>query len=168
MIAQALDLLNAGDFAGAARVCRRLLETDKRNHQAMVLLGQVESNGGRHDEAVALLSRAVALASRNVDYHVKYGEVLVAAGRNEAALLRFDKALRIKPDSPIALSGKADVYLRTRETDKARRLLASFVELVRYLGVSAEQCRRGFEKIWQFMRPRLLSRPAVRPRIWNT
>ncbi len=128
MIAQALDLLNAGDFVGAARVCRRILATDKRNHQAMVLLGQVESKGGRHDEAVALLSRAVALASRNVDYHVKYGEVLVTAGRNDEALLRFDKALKLKSDSSIALSGKAGVYLRTRDTAKARRLLGSFVE----------------------------------------
>ena len=45
MIAKALDLLNAGDFLAAAWVCRQVLVTDKRNHQAMVLLGQVESKG---------------------------------------------------------------------------------------------------------------------------
>ncbi len=127
-IAQALDLLNAGDFVGAARVCRQVLDTDKRNHQAMVLLGQVGSNGGRHDEAVALLSRAVSLAPRNVDYHVKYAAVLAAAGRNSEALLRFDKALKLKPDYAAALAGKADAYLRAREPEKARRLLSPFVE----------------------------------------
>ena len=127
-IAQALDLLNAGDFVGAARVCRGVLETDKRNHQAMVLLGQVGSKGGRHEEAVTLLSRAVSLAPRNVDYHVKYGEVLLAAGRNSEAMLRFDKILKLKPGYPAALAGKADTYLRTREPEKARRLLAPFVE----------------------------------------
>ena len=127
-IAQALDLLNAGDFGGAARVCRGVLETDTRNHQAMVLLGQVGSKGGRHDEAVALLSRAVSLAPRNVDYHAKYGEVLLAAGRNAEALLRFDKILKLKPGYPAALAGKADAYLRTGEPEKARRLLAPFVE----------------------------------------
>jgi len=127
-IAQALDLLNAGDFVGAARVCRRVLETDKRNHQAMVLLGQVGSKGGRHDEAVALLSRAVTLAPRNVDYLVKYGEVLVSAGRNSESLLQFDKTLKLKPGYPAALAGKAGVYLRAREPEKARRLLAPFVE----------------------------------------
>jgi len=127
-IAKALELLNAGDFNAAAGVCRRLLETDKRNHQAMVLLGQVGSKGGRHDEAVALLARAVALAPRNVDYHVKYGEVLVAAGRVKEAMVRFDKTLKLKPGYPTALAGKADVYLRAREPEKARRLLAPFVE----------------------------------------
>ena len=127
-IAQALDLLNAGDFVGAARVCRRVLETDTRNHQAMVLLGQVGSKGGRHDEAVAMLSRAVALAPRNVDYQVKYGEVLAAAGRLKESLLRFDKTLKLKPGYPAALAGKAGVYLRAREPEKARRLLSPFVE----------------------------------------
>lgn len=42
------------------------------------------------------------------------------------------------------------------------------VLLVRYLGMSAEQCRRGFESIWQQLRPLLTGRPALRPRIWNT
>lgn len=42
------------------------------------------------------------------------------------------------------------------------------VLLVRYLGKSAEHCRRGFESIWQQLRPMLTERPALRPRIWNT
>ena len=46
--------------------------------------------------------------------------------------------------------------------------LRNSVLLVRYLGGSAETCRRGFEKIWQQLRPVLLARPMLRPRIWNT
>lgn len=42
------------------------------------------------------------------------------------------------------------------------------VLLARYLGHSAETCRRGFEQLWYRLRPQLLQRPAVRPRIWNT
>lgn len=42
------------------------------------------------------------------------------------------------------------------------------VLLARYLGHSGEACRRGFEKLWQLVRPALLQRPALRPRIWNT
>jgi urease accessory protein len=40
--------------------------------------------------------------------------------------------------------------------------------LARYLGDSAEHCRRGFECIWQQLRPLLVKRPMLRPRIWNT
>ena len=42
------------------------------------------------------------------------------------------------------------------------------VLLVRYLGDSAEVCRKGFERCWQMLRPLLLNREALRPRIWNT
>ena len=65
-----------------------------------MLLGQGGGKGGRHEEAVTLLSRAVSLATRNGDYHVKYGEVLLAAGRNSEAMLRFDKILKLKPSAP--------------------------------------------------------------------
>ncbi len=40
--------------------------------------------------------------------------------------------------------------------------------LARYLGPSAAQCRRGFELIWQALRPVMVQKQAVRPRIWNT
>lgn len=40
--------------------------------------------------------------------------------------------------------------------------------LIRYLGDSAEICRRGFEACWQLLRPKLIGREVHRPRIWNT
>lgn len=42
------------------------------------------------------------------------------------------------------------------------------VLLMRYLGDSAESCRRGFEILWQTLRPTLLKRAVHRPRIWST
>lgn len=40
--------------------------------------------------------------------------------------------------------------------------------IVRYLGDSAAQCRTGFERVWQILRPLLNNKAAVAPRIWNT
>ena len=40
--------------------------------------------------------------------------------------------------------------------------------VVRCLGHSAEQVRRLLESIWVFLRPSVLQRPAVPPRIWQT
>ncbi len=127
-IVHALDLMNAGDVLGAGLVCRQILERDTRNHQAMVLLGQVQSKQGGHRQAAEHLARAVALAPKNLDYHLKLGEVLAAGGRNREALLRFDKALKLKPNASSALAGKSSVYVRMRDWDKARRLLAPFVD----------------------------------------
>ncbi len=44
----------------------------------------------------------------------------------------------------------------------------SDVLLLRYLGDSAESCRRGFEAAWRHLRPIILKRSVHRPRIWNT
>ena len=38
----------------------------------------------------------------------------------------------------------------------------------RYLGHSAEAARAWFVALWQHLRPTLVGRPAVVPRIWNT
>lgn len=40
--------------------------------------------------------------------------------------------------------------------------------IARFLGNSAQTCRRGFEHIWRTLRPLLNNKKAVMPRIWNT
>lgn len=40
--------------------------------------------------------------------------------------------------------------------------------IARYLGHSAQQCRRGFELLWRRLRPILTGHESCRPRIWNT
>lgn len=40
--------------------------------------------------------------------------------------------------------------------------------IARYLGDSANHCRRGFELLWQALRPLMINKPAVSPRIWST
>ncbi len=42
------------------------------------------------------------------------------------------------------------------------------VFVARYLGNSARICRKGFETIWQALRPGWAGVPACTPRIWNT
>jgi urease accessory protein len=40
--------------------------------------------------------------------------------------------------------------------------------VVRYLGHDAETARRYFEQLWALLRPELIGRAAVPPRIWTT
>ncbi len=42
------------------------------------------------------------------------------------------------------------------------------VLVARYLGFRTEKARQWFEKIWRILRPELLGRAAVPPRIWKT
>jgi urease accessory protein len=42
------------------------------------------------------------------------------------------------------------------------------VLVARYRGASTERCRALFSRLWSALRPALLGRPAIRPRIWST
>ena len=50
-----------------------------------------------------------------------------------------------------------------REAGDDRALLCC-----RYLGASAERGARYLREAWRLLRPPLLGRPAVAPRIWST
>ena len=41
------------------------------------------------------------------------------------------------------------------------------VTIARYLGRSAQAAREYFTALWQLLRPHMLGRPAVVPRIWS-
>lgn len=53
---------------------------------------------------------------------------------------------------------------------KARYGVTALPEVfsARYIGMSAPAARQYFEHLWHILRPWYLSRPAARPRIWNT
>jgi tetratricopeptide (TPR) repeat protein len=124
---RAVELLNAGDVARAEQICRDLLARNRRDHQALAVLGQIATMTSRPDEAAKLLGQCVTLAPRDVGYHVLLAEALATAGQPEAALARYDKALQLQADHAPALAGRANVLARQRRWDEARALLEPFV-----------------------------------------
>ena len=127
LLAQAIRSLQAGQVGEAEQLCRLILEGSRKNHQALAILGQITTARGRFDEARDLLTRAVTLAPREIDYHVLLAELLVTSGRHRVALARYDRALRLKRDYPPALAGKANAYVRGGQWLKARAVLEPLV-----------------------------------------
>ncbi len=75
----------------------------------------------------------------------------------------------IRPDYKLSLDDlRAELTDLPTESDRWGLTVRGELLLVRYLGDSAEHCRRGFERIWRQLRPLLMNRPMLRPRIWNT
>jgi urease accessory protein len=65
-----------------------------------------------------------------------------------------------------------DLLAMCRQVDAANAeggvtLLPQLI-VARYLGDSAQAARSYFTRLWQILRPALVGRPAVTPRIWNT
>ena len=58
----------------------------------------------------------------------------------------------------------------TDDADGAERGISALPGLLvaRYLGQHGEAARHWFSALWQVLRPSLIGRPAVTPRIWNT
>jgi tetratricopeptide (TPR) repeat protein len=125
---RAVELLNAGDLAGAERVCRDLVARNRRDHRVVAVLGQIATATSRHDEAVKLLGQCVSLAPREIGYHVLLAEALATGGQPDEALSRYDKALKLDANYPPALAGKANVLSRSGRWDQARVLLEPYVE----------------------------------------
>lgn len=63
-----------------------------------------------------------------------------------------------------------EMLMQTTETGSHTWGLTQKDELfiARYLGDSASHCRRGFELLWQALRPLMIGKSAVSPRIWST
>ena len=78
--------------------------------------------------------------------HLKLGEVQMADGNHQAALARFDKALRLDPKSSPALCGKAQVFDRKGRPDKVASLLKPLVESGRETAAMARLYARALEK----------------------
>ena len=55
-------------------------------------------------------------------------------------------------------------------SDDAEHALTALPNLLvaRYLGHNSEAARLWFAELWHILRPALLGRPALAPRIWNT
>ena len=65
LLRTALDRQRAGALAEAAALYRELLTREPDHVDALQMLGAVEHQLGRSDEALALLDRALALAPGN-------------------------------------------------------------------------------------------------------
>lgn len=117
-----------------------------RQHTRLTLAGQLLLQ-----ESARLAGGEPGLSSRSGYRGCRVVGTLLAAGvKCSAELLAACRAL---PLTPGALAGVT--------------LLPELL-VVRYLGHDAETARRYFEQLWALLRPELIGRAAVPPRIWTT
>lgn len=75
-----------------------ILYVQPKYFDALYLLGIVAAQTQRAGEAVALLSRAVAVNPNHADVHNNLGVVLRALGNPQAALPRYQRAIELQPE----------------------------------------------------------------------
>lgn len=101
-LAQKIELASlhhsAGRFSEAEAGYRQVLSFDAGNFDAMHHLGVLSFQMGRHDQAVELISRAIAINSMDPVAHCSLGKIFLEQNRIEEARVCFEKALALKPD----------------------------------------------------------------------
>ncbi len=113
LLAQGIELHQGGRLAEAEEVYQQLLAIAREHPGALHLLGVIRQQQGRHDEALALIARAIAGDPRLAVYHNNHGAALLSLGRAEEARESFERAIAIRPRYADALAnlGMAEAML---------------------------------------------------------
>jgi len=118
----------AGDIAGAERICLSVLRANKADVQAMHTLAVIASSQGDDKTATAQLARCAAIEPGQVLWHNDLARVHALAGRYGPAIASLQRAVQLQPGNVRALTDLADVLERSGQQQGARELLAPFVQ----------------------------------------
>jgi tetratricopeptide (TPR) repeat protein len=95
---QAMAAHRRGDLAGAEAQYQALLAQDADALAPLQMLGMLRAQQGRHDEALELIGRALAIQPDMPEVLLNHGNVLKAMRRHDEALAAYGKVVVLRPD----------------------------------------------------------------------
>jgi cytochrome c-type biogenesis protein CcmH/NrfG len=155
LLALGVCQLEAGEAAKAVtsfRNARALDPNDFRTHDLYATALVRENDTENRTEALAALHKAVELNPNDARSHALLGQLQLAAGKPEAAVIEWQTTLKIEPENITALYQLGLLYRKQGKTAAAERLLQTFqsvkakksrgeVSLVQMLRVVPEKAR---------------------------
>ncbi len=147
---RALTQHQQGDLAGAERLYRDIVLIDPHQADALHLLGVVQHQKHRYDEALDYVGQAIKSRSNIGSYHNTLGAVYAAKGCYEEAVLAFENAAALEPKSADAHLNLGVVHLEAGAYTKALPCLETALELNTDLGTAWRNAGRIFAKAQQY------------------
>ncbi|MHB8829006.1 MAG: tetratricopeptide repeat protein [Syntrophales bacterium] len=102
---------------------RALLMTNPKNLDALIQLGNLYYDQGKHQQAVEWYGKALEIDPRNVNVRTDRGSSYWSLNQPDAAIVEFQKSLQTDPNHPQTLYNIGLVYLQGKnnlaETKKA-------------------------------------------------
>jgi predicted O-linked N-acetylglucosamine transferase (SPINDLY family) len=120
---------DAGRIDEAIAACRRVLELEPGQFEALNHLGFLLYLRGRLDEAIAVLEAATRFHPGSAPARNNLGIVLMKAGRAGAAVAAFDCAVAIAPDDASAYNNLGNTLWMVGAIDRARAAIDRAVAL---------------------------------------
>jgi len=129
----------------AVAAFRRVLQVEPDFHAALNYLGYTFAEAGTNlEEALKLVSRAVALDPDNGAYVDSLGWAYYRLGRPEQARGYLERAARLEPEDATLQEHLGDVYVALGQTERARQAYQRALELE---GDNAEQVRHKLDDL---------------------
>lgn len=131
-------------FADLEKTASNIVERDPKNAQALEWLGIARIAGGKSEDGLALIEKALKLDPSRAQTHFNLGRLLAQRGRTEEAIPHLERATRLRPNLAVAwfhlgeshatanrLDAAIDAYRRALEVEP--RFLRVYPELVKAL-----------------------------------
>ncbi len=99
---RAIQHHKAGRLQAAETAYREILQSLPEHGVALHMLGLIEYQAGRYEQAIDLMSRAEARIPGDAGLHTNLGTVLQASGRLDEAVGRYMNAIAINPGFALA------------------------------------------------------------------
>ncbi|MEM7229067.1 MAG: sulfotransferase [Planctomycetota bacterium] len=128
LVRQANSMLEQGRLGGAEQFAEQALAIDKRNADAMAVLGRAATERDQYDIAIDWLKKAMSIDRKNALLPCTIGTTLIAAGRFREARTWFDRAMKLDRNLRPATVGMAQMYEMDGKPDSALRLLTPYRE----------------------------------------
>ena len=119
MLPAAIAAYQRGQYDEARTLCRQILRDLPDHFDALHLLGVLELDGPRVDDAEKALRRAVKVQPRSAEAHSNLGLACARLKRFEEARKCQETAIALNPDFPTALTNLGNVLMRLRRYELA-------------------------------------------------
>jgi tetratricopeptide (TPR) repeat protein len=164
----ALAHQRAGHVEDAERLCRNILAIDSGHAQTLHLLGLIQHQRGRPDEAIESIRRAIARNGRDPAFHHNLGNILRAQQLPAEALKSYERALSLDPSSGDTLYNLGNTCLDLRRPaqavtyfERALRHRPGAIELHNNLGTTLHDLGRYDEAVARYREALALRPDAV-------
>lgn len=121
---------HANGRAGEAEFnCRLVLAADRRQFDALHLLGIIEFERGKFESACQFFRQATKANPQSANAFCNLGLALQELGKSQEAITSFERALRIEPDHMLALNNRGHLLWRLKRPEEALASLDRALEI---------------------------------------
>jgi tetratricopeptide (TPR) repeat protein len=128
VIDQGYRFYQQGDLFNAEHQAKKILLDEPRAVAAIRLLGLIALMRSDLKQAAVMARKCLNIRPKDPMLHWDLARLYIYEGRFDEAIARFDRALKLKPDSMLAIAGKADVLERQGQRQAARELIDPYIQ----------------------------------------